>query len=225
MTPLARVARKHHAPGAGAKTAAAGCLRGHRRHGRTRRGSLLPGSAQEKRLRPESYLRNAARSSPGVCKTGTTRDAPAAFRRQATRCPLHKALETDPPSPAGITSSAEMAEPSPSFGGRETCLPAWVGSLSGFLQAARSLPGCPRLSGPRRSSTEAFPSTTCVRKKHKRRLGRQRCPARGAHAYRRGGDSSGEAGARRVPPPPAPACAGVYVPAVFMCAWGRPQPK
>lgn len=179
------------------------------------RGNLLPGSMWDKHPHPEGYLRNAACSSPGVCKQARHGmcQQPLVARRCDTRCtrPWRQTL------PRQQVQRARQSRLFALLG--DPCLPICLESLSSFLQAARSLLGCLRLSGLRRSSTETFPSTTCVWKEHRGTRAGSGAPL-GVGAYRQGGDSSWRA--RSVAQ--TPQLLRVPVP-VFVSAQGRPEPK
>ncbi|EOB01313.1 hypothetical protein Anapl_04016 [Anas platyrhynchos] len=78
--------------------------------------------------------------------TGTTRDVPAAFGSQAMRHPLHKALETDPPSPA-----VNHPNPAEHFGNPQFSpgVPSFCAStaLVFILRRTRCAQGCWQLQG------------------------------------------------------------------------------
>lgn len=137
-------------------------------------GNLLPGRMWDKHPHPKGYLRNTACSSP-VVQTGTTRDVPAAFGSQAMRHPLHKALETDPPSPAGTTRSAE---PSLCFAGRS--VPAYLpGEPQQLSAGSEKPPGVPALERAAAVKHGGIPQHNLRMERASRHSGGQRCPAWG----------------------------------------------
>lgn len=108
-------------------------------------------------------------------QTGTTRDVPAAFGSQAMRHPLHKALETDPPSPAGTTRSAE---PSLCFAGRS--VPAYLpGEPQQLSAGSEKPPGVPALERAAAVKHGGIPQHNLRMERASRHSGGQRCPAWG----------------------------------------------